>query len=417
LPKRRLAPSARIGALAERDFRLVFSSTTISAVGDGVAYIALVFAILHLSHNSPTAVGIVLACRQAAAAIVTLAAGVSADRLPRHLVLVVVAGVKAAVPGVVGLLIVGGHATVSLLAVLAAVYGLADGFVIPAQNGLIPAVVSTVRLQQANALLGLSRSILGFGAPALGGILVSLGSPGSAILVDAASFAVAAVLLARVHLEPREDVVEPEPFLRELREGWSEFRRQRWIFNTIIFFGIGNFAGQAWSVLAPLVVKIHYGGAGHFGLVGSAFGIGLVIGGVITLRWHPHRPLLVSCLCAAPFGLGTWMLAFLVPFPVLLAAQVVAGTGLAIHLALWFTVFQQQVPAEARSRVSSYDALGSFILIPLGTAVVGPLAGQFGVRTTLIVAGSVVQVMNLLVLAQREVWAITSEPGTAPAPA
>ena len=403
----------RVGALAERDFRLVFSSTTISAIGDGVAYIALVFAILHIAHNSPTAVGIVLACRQAAAAIVTLAAGVIADRLPRHLVLVGVASVQAAVQGVVGLLIVSDHATVPMLAGLAVIYGLADGFVIPAQNGLIPAVVSTIRLQQANALLGLSRSILGFGAPALGGVLVSLGSPGSAILVDAASFAVAAVLLARVHVEPRSDVVEPEPFLRELRDGWSEFRRQRWIFNTIVFFGIGNFAGQAWGVLAPLVVKEHYGGATHFGLVGSAFGLGLVAGGVITLRWHPHRPLLVSCLCAAPFGLGTWMLAFLVPYPVLLAAQVVAGAGLAIHLALWFTVFQQQVPAEARSRVSSYDALGSFVLIPLGTAVVGPLAAHFGIRTTLLVAGAVVQVMNLLVLAQREVWAITSEPVTA----
>jgi len=403
----------RVGALAERDFRLVFSSTTISAIGDGVAYIALVFAILHIAHNSPTAVGIVLACRQAAAAIVTLAAGVIADRLPRHLVLVGVASVQAGVQGVVGLLIVSDHATVPLLAGLAVIYGLADGFVIPAQNGLIPAVVSTIRLQQANALLGLSRSILGFGAPALGGVLVSLGSPGSAILVDAASFAVAAVLLARVHVEPRADVVEPEPFLRELRDGWSEFRRQRWIFNTIVFFGIGNFAGQAWGVLAPLVVKEHYGGATHFGLVGSAFGLGLVVGGVITLRWHPHRPLLVSCLCAAPFGLGTWMLAFLVPYPVLLAAQVVAGAGLAIHLALWFTVFQQQVPAEARSRVSSYDALGSFVLIPLGTAVVGPLAAHFGIRTTLLVAGAVVQVMNLLVLAQREVWAITSEPVTA----
>ena len=400
----------RLGALAERDFRLVFSSTTISAIGDGVAYIALVFAILHISGNSPTAVGVVLACRQAAAAVVTLAAGVIADRLPRHLVLVVVATVQAAVQGVVGLLIVGDHATVALLAALAVVYGLAEGFVIPAQNGLIPAVVSTVRLQQANALLGLSRSILGFGAPALGGILVSLGSPGAAILVDAASFAVAAVLLVRVRLAPRADVVEPEPFLRELREGWSEFRRQRWIFNTIVFFGIGNFAGQAWGVLAPLVVKQHYGGATHFGFVGSAFGLGLVLGGIVTLRWHPSRPLLVSCVCAAPFGLGTWMLAFLVPYPVLLAAQVVAGTGLAIHLALWFTVFQQQVPEAARSRVSSYDALGSFVLIPLGTAVVGPLAAQFGVRPTLFVAGAVIQVMNLLVLAQRDVWTITSAP-------
>jgi MFS family permease len=402
-----------LSALAERDFRLVFSSTTVSAVGDGVAYIALAFAILHISHNSPTAVGVVLASRQAAAAIVTLAAGVIADRLPRHIVLVAVAATQAVVQAIVGLLLVGGQATVPLLAILAALYGLADGFVIPAQNGLVPAVVSAVRLQEANALLGLSRSILGFGAPALGGVLVSLGSPGSAILVDAASFVVAAVLLARVHVEPRADVVEPEPFFRELRNGWSEFRRQRWIFNTIIFFGIGNFAGQAWGVLAPLVVKQHYGGASQFGFVGSAFGVGLVLGGVITLRWHPRRPLLVSCICAAPFGLGTWMLAFLVPYPVLLAAQVVAGIGLAIHLALWFTVFQQQVPEEARARVSSYDALGSFVLIPLGTAVVGPLAGYFGVRTTLVAAGVVVQVMNLAVLAQRDVWAITSEPATA----
>jgi MFS family permease len=409
--------STRFGALAERDFRLVFSSTTVSAVGDGVAYIALAFAVLHISHDSPAAVGAVLACRQAAAAAVTLAAGVIADRLPRHLVLVAVASVQAAVQTVVGLLLVGGHATVFLLAVLGVVYGLADGFVIPAQNGLVPAVVSSSRLQQANALLGLSRSILGFGAPALGGVLVAAGTPGGAILVDAASFAVAAALLARVRVEPRADLAEPEPFLRELREGWGEFRRQRWIFNTIVFFGVGNLDRQAWPVLAPLVVKEHYGGATHFGFVGAAFGAGLVLGGVVTLRWRPSRPLLVSCLCAAPFGLGTWLLAFLVPYPVLLAGQVVAGTGLAIHLALWFTVFQQQVPEHARARVSSYDALGSFVLVPLGTAVVGPVAALAGIRPTLIVAGIVVQVANLLVLAQPAVWSIRNERAVEAVPA
>ena len=399
----------KLGALAERDFRLVFSSTTVSAVGDGVAYIALAFAVLHISNDSPTAVGAVLASRQAAAAVVTLAAGVIADRLPRHAVLVAVASVQAVVQGVAAGLLLGGRATVPLLAVLGALYGLADGFVIPAQNGLIPAVVSSARLQQANALLGLSRSILGFGAPALGGILVAAGSPGAAILVDSVSFAVAAALLARVRVGSREDVVTPEPFLRELRAGWAEFRRQRWIFNTIVFFGIGNFAAQAWGVLAPLVVKEHYGGAAQFGLVGSCFGIGLVVGGLVVLRWRPSRPLLVSCLCAAPFGLGTWMLAFLVPFPVLLAAQVIAGTGLAMHLALWFTVFQQQVPEHARARVSSYDALGSFVLVPLGTVAAGPLAGLVGVRGTLFAAGIVIQAMNLIVLAQPKVWSIRSE--------
>lgn len=396
----------RIGALAERDFRLVFSSTTISAIGDGVASIALVFAVLKIAHNSPTAVGVVLASRQVAAAVIALAAGVLADRLPRHTVLVVVASVQAVVQAIAGALVVTDHATVPLLAGLAVVYGLADGFVIPAQNGLIPAVISAARLQQANALLGLSRSILGFAAPALGGLLVAAGSPGGAILIDAASFAVAAVFLARVRVEPRADVVEPEPFLRELREGWSEFRRQRWIFNTIVFFSFGNFAGQAWGVLAPLVMKEHYGGASTYGLALSMFGVGLVIGGVIVLRWHPSRPLLASCLAAMPYGLGVWMIAFLVPLPVLLASQVLVGMGIAIHIALWFTVFQQQVPESARSRVSSYDALGSFVLTPLGTAVAGPLAAAIGVKETLIAAGVVTVATSLLVLAQPVVWTI-----------
>ena len=127
---------------------------------------------------------------------------------------------------------------------------------------------------------------------------------------------------------------------------------------------------------------------------------------MIALRWHPGRPLLVSCLCAVPFGLGMWMIAFLVPLPVLLAAQVLSGAGLAIHLALWFTVFQQQVPEAARSRVSSYDALGSFVLIPLGTAVAGPIAAAVGVKETLIGAGMITVGANLLVVAQPIVWKI-----------
>jgi len=407
----------RLGALAERNFRLVFSSTTISAIGDGVASIALVFAVLEISNNSATSVGIVLACRQVAAAGITLAAGVVSDRLPRHVVLVGVASVQALVQATAGTLILTGRATVALLAGLAAVYGLADGFVIPATQGLIPAVVSSSRLQQANALLGLSRSILGFAAPAIGGLLVAAGSPGSAILIDAASFAVAAALLVRVAIPTRDDHIQPEPFLRELRRGWGEFKRQQWIWTTIVFFGIANFAGQAWPVLAPLVTKEHYNGAATYGLVLSMFGVGTVLGGLVALRWQPPRPLLASCIAAAPLCLGQYMLAFTVPLPVLLASQIVAGVGLSLHLAFWFTVFQQQVPEHARARVSSYDALGSFVLIPLGTAVAGPLAEAIGVKTTLLLGASTMLAMNLIVIAQPSVRAIRRQTEPSPAPA
>ncbi len=121
---------ARLGALAERNFRLVFSSTSISAFGDGVSTVALAFAVLHVG-GSATALGLVIAARQGAAAAITIAAGVWADRLPRHLVLVSAATVQGTMQAVAGTLVISGSARVWMLVVLSLGYGLADGFVIP----------------------------------------------------------------------------------------------------------------------------------------------------------------------------------------------------------------------------------------------------------------------------------------------
>jgi MFS family permease len=289
----------RLGALAERNYRLVFTSTTISALGDGVSTIALAFAVLQLT-DSPGALGAVIASRQVASAAITVAAGVWADRLPRHLVLVAAAVVQGTAQALSGALLLSGHATVWSLAALALVFGLADGFVIPTSQGLIPTIVSTARLQQANALLGLSRSILGVAGPALGGVLVAAGSPGGALLVDAASFGVAGLLLLRLSIPPRADRVEPLPFLHELREGWFEFRRQTWIWTTIVFFGIGNFAGASLFVLGPIVAKRELGGAAAWATIVSAAGFGAIVGGLVALRLRPSRPLLASCVAAIP---------------------------------------------------------------------------------------------------------------------
>ena len=400
----------RLGALAERNFRLVFSSVTISALGDGVTTVALAFAVLNISHNNATAVGLVIAARQVASAAITVAAGVWADRLPRHLVLVAAALVQGVVQATAGTLIVTGHAEVWMLVVLALTFGLADGFVIPTSQGLIPAVVSSTRLQEANALLGLSRSILGLLGPALGGVLVAAGSPGGALLVDAVTFFAAAALLVRVSIPTRADHVEPQPFFAELRQGWQEFRRQTWIWTTIVFFGIGNFVSTSLFVLGPLVMKEDYNASTTWALLLASFSAGTLVGGMVALRFRPSRPLLASCIAATPILLQPLGIALRLPVPALVAIAVVSGIGLAIHLALWFTVFQQHVPASARSRVSSYDALGSFVLMPLGSAIAGPVAGAVGVTETLVATAAIEAACFAVIIAQPSVWAIGREP-------
>ena len=99
-------------------------------------------------------------------------------------------------------------------------------------------------------------------------------------------------------------------------------------------------------------------------------------------------------------------LALKLPVPVLAVLACASGVGIAVHLAFWFTVFQREVPAEARSRVSSYDALGSFVLMPLGSALAGPVAALIGISTTLYVISGVMTVCLLVVIGQPSVRAM-----------
>jgi MFS family permease len=393
------------GALAERNFRLLFSSSTISGLGDGISIVALVFAVLEVS-DSAVALGLVLAARQIADAAIVLAAGVWADRLPRHLVLIAVAVVQGVAQAVTGALVLTGSATILMLVILQAIYGLAEGFYLPASTGLIPATISPGRLQEANALLGLSRNGTRIVGPAIGGALVALGSPGSALLADAASFAAAALLLVPLRLPARAEVAEAKSFFVELRQGWSEFRRQTWIWTTIVFFGIGNFAFASYWVLGPVISKRELGGAPAWAALTAAFSVGALIGGVLAIRIRPKKPLAASCMAAWVFLLQPLGMGLGLPLPVLIAISVVAGCGLAIHITLWFTVFQQNVPAESISRVSSYDSFGSFVLLPLGAALAGPIAAVVGVQETLIGAAIVIAITQAIVFAQPSVHAI-----------
>jgi MFS family permease len=412
---------AAVGALAERNFRLLFASSTISGLGDGISVVALVFAVLQVS-DSAIALGLVIAARQVADAAIVLAAGVWADRLPRHLVLIAVAIVQGAAQAMTGALVITGSATIAMLVVLQAIYGLAEGFYLPASTGLIPATISPGRLQQANALLGLSRNATRIVGPAIGGAIVAAGSPGSALLIDAASFALGALLLVPLRLPRRAEVVETKSFLADLRQGWYEFRRQTWIWTTIVFFGIGNFAYASYYVLGPIVAKRDLGGAPAWAALTAAFAIGALVGGLLALRIRPKKPLAASCMAAWVFLLQPLGMGLGLPLSILIVFSVLCGCGLAIHIALWFTVFQQNVPEESLSRVSSYDSFGSFVLLPLGAALAGPIAAVVGVQETLLAAAVVIAITQAIVYAQPSVHAIRrreepAEPSEAPAAA
>ena len=397
-----------LGALAERDFRLLFAATTITTIGDRLAVIALAFAVLDL--GGATDLGIVLAARLAVSSLVLLAGGVISDRLARNLVLVGASLVQGAAQAATAALVLAGHASVVWLVVLQAAYGVGDGLVVPAETGLVPQTVSPPRLQQANALQGLTRNVTRVLGPIVGAAIVVVASPGAALAADAVSFVLCALILVRIRIAPRVGGPERETFWRELRAGWREFTSRTWLWTAVLLYGLGNFSWAAWAVLGPVVAKSDLGGAGPWGAILAASGVGSVLGGFFALRFRPERPLAASVAFSTVLALQFAALASAAPVWVIAAAAFVAGVGLAVHLALWFTVFQQQVPEHAQSRVSSYDSLGSFVLIPIGYAVVGPVAAAVGVHATLWGAGAFCLACCLAVLALPSVWAIRAAP-------
>jgi MFS family permease len=395
----------RLGALQERDFRLLFTATTITTLGDAVANIALTFAVLRTLHGSATQLGIVIAAKLVASSVVLLAGGVLSDRLPRNLVIVGASLVQGSAQAVTAVLLLSGHASIALLVVFQAIYGAGDGLVLPAEVGLIPQTVSADRLQQANALQGLTRNVVFVIGPAIGGALVLAGSPGKAIAIDAVSFFVCALLLARIRLAPVERD-RTTGFFRELRDGWREFSSRTWLWSTVLLFGIGNIFFMFWSVLGPTVVNARLGGPRAWTVIVVCFGLGAIAGGGVALRYRPSRPLVACVVVPLPFVLQLVAVAFEARVWVIAVAAFAGGLGIAVHLALWFTTFQQEVPEHARSRVSSYDALGSFVLNPLGAAIAGPVAAGIGTKEALLFAAGMICVLNLGMLLIPSVWSI-----------
>src|SRR6188508_403560 len=213
--------SERLGALRERDFRLLFAGTMITTLGDRLASIALAFAVLDIA--SATALGIVFAVRQVVEALVLVGGGVLSDRLPRNLVIGGASLVQGAAQAATAALVLTGSGSILAIVVLQGIYGVGAGLVVPAEVGLVPQTVSPARLQQANALQGLSRNFVRILGPAIGGAIVVAGSPGTALAIDAVSFLVCAVLLARIRVPSAQPARDPR---RRSRGGHDRPRRR-----------------------------------------------------------------------------------------------------------------------------------------------------------------------------------------------
>jgi MFS family permease len=391
-----------LAPIREREFRLLFLGRTVSMVGNSFASVALAFAVLDVT-GSKADLGYVLAARSLPQVVLLLAGGVWADRLPRHHVMVASNLASGGSQAALAALLVTGSAGLRELILLAALNGASSAFFFPASSGIIPQTVPEPLLQTANALLRLSLNASFIGGAALAGLVVAASSPGWAIAVDGGTFFAAAALVGAMHLPATLRLPESR-FLAELGEGWREFRSRAWLWTIVLQFSIVNAVESgAVFVLGPSVAKAHLGGAAPWGVVLAAEAVGLLVGGVAMLKLRPRRMLLWATFGIFLLPLLPLALAFPLSLPLVIAAAFVAGIGNETFGVLWDTTMQQEIPGEKLSRVYSYDALGSFALIPVGLSAAGLVAAAVGTRTTLFGVVMLIIAATLLVLLIRDV--------------
>jgi MFS family permease len=370
-----------LGALREREFRLLFTGQAVSLLGDGMVGVALSFAVLDLT-GSISDLGLVFAARTIPTVVFLLVGGVFADRLPRRAVMLNADIARLITQGTIAILLISGRAQLWQLILTQAVYGTATAFFNPASTGLTPSVVSPGRLQQANALRALAMATGSVIGPALAGILVAAASPGWALAVDSVTFGVSAIFLALLHL-PAHERVPVKPFLHELGEGWREVTSRSWVWSILVFSGLANMAGNVFFILGAYVSKHELGGAGAWALISAAFGVGAVVGGLVVLRLRARHPLKVACVGFGFFAIPPALLALGAPAAVVAAGALFGGLASAVGNTLWETTLQQHIPRRSLSRVSAYDWLVSMGLAPVGQVLVGPIVAATSVDATL----------------------------------
>jgi MFS family permease len=379
-----VAVADRFGALRERRFRLLWIGQTTSTLGDGLVPVALAFAVIGTLDGSATALGVVLAAHMLPLVAFVLVGGVWADRLPRQFVMLASDVIRAVVQATIAVLLLTGSAELWHLAVLIAIYGAAEAFFQPAATGLVPATISPARLQQANAMIGLSRSSSFIVGPAVAGVLAASTNPGIVFVVDAGTFVVSAISLAllRPARPPRQS--ERQSFLAELAGGWRELVSHTWLWVIVAWASFYLFAVVApFLTLGPVVAKESLGGADAWGMIAAGWGTGSLAGFLLALRWKPARPMLVCSLLVLLVTPAVVLLALRAPAPAIAVAQAIGGTGMGFFSAVWQTTLQQHVREDALSRVSAWDWMGSFAFLPLGLVLSGPVSELIGISTTL----------------------------------
>lgn len=414
---------------SQRALRGWLTAEAVSLTGTRVSMIAIPWLVLTTS-DSATWTGIVAFAEMLPYVLAKAASGPVIDRLGARRVSVLTDLLSVVVVGAVPLL----HAldlltlpvVTGLVALAGALRGPSDG----AKHALVPAVVrsSGVSLERATGLSGAVERLATTLGAAFAGLLVAAVGPAQALVIDAASFALAAGLLAAFvpppETAPRQAPVSTPGYLADLREGGRFLRREPVLLAITVMVAFTNLLDAAYaSVLVPVWAEETGGGASAIGLLFGFFGGAAVLGSLIASRYGERLPrfriyVVAFTVCGLPrFAVMAYDVAADVPVWWVLVVAVAGGFGAGFINPILGAVIFERVPAPLVGRVITLSSALSWAGIPFGGLLAGLAVSGFGEVAALLAGGTAYLAATMAPLLVPSFRDLDRRPDPAPDPA
>lgn len=390
---------SRTELLRDRSLVALLAAEVISTTGSQMTWLALPWFVL-VTSGSATQMTFVVAGEVIGLALLGLPGGRLLGRVGARRTMIVCDAARAPLMLVIPVLHWTGGLSFGILLAVAFGLGALSAPYFSAQKVIVPELLGEDegQITEANALFQAATRTTMLAGPALGGILIGVIGATSVLLIDAASYVVAVVLVAG--LVPHGESIAQEDEHRSLGAGFRFIARDRLLRAWWPAFAVGDAAWTAFFISVPVLVLTRFGH--HAWIAGwliASFGVGAVIGNIVSFRFLARRFDGLGIVAAFVLAQAAplWLLWLKLPAAGLSALIVASGLANGLVNPSLHAIMTLRIPPPLRPTVLTTSMVGWAVVNPLGLFVTGPVLDAFG-TTPVLVGFAAVQTVTMAVV-------------------
>lgn len=382
------------------------SGQAVSLFGSSLTQFAIVWHIT-LSTTSGVMLMISTLCSFLPQILISLFAGVWADRHNRKYLIMIADGSIALVTLILAMIFRAGYQELWLLFLVSAIRSVGTGVQSPAVNALIPQIVPQDKLMRINGVNGTIQSLTMLASPAVSGVVLSLLGLEAAFFIDVITAIIAIVIMLQLKV-PRMERPEGHAdlgALQDLKNGLLYTWRYPFLRSFFGFYAALMFLVTPAAILSPLLIARSFGEeVWRLTANEMAWSLGMVVGGMLIAAWGGfHNKIHTLALGTILFGLFTFAMGIVPNFTAFLVILFITGVTMSLINSPGMVILQESVDAQMQGRVFGLVQIVSSVAIPLGMAIFGPIADMIPVEWLMISTGLLMAALGPLLLKSRNI--------------